>query len=87
MNISIPSSPEDRKLVLAALKEISNSYTRVEAEKDFVKEAVNELAEKVDIEKKHIRQLANIFHKQNLSEVRDQVDTIEALYEAIVEGQ
>lgn len=87
MNIAIPSSPEDRKLVLNALKEISNSFTRSEAEKDFIKEAVNELSEKVDIEKKHIRQLARIYHKQNLTEVRDQVDTIEALYEAIVQDQ
>lgn len=84
MSIIIPSSPEDRKLVLDALKEISNSYTRTEAEKDFVKETINELADKVEIEKKHIRQLAKIYHKQNLTEVRDQVDTIEALYEAIV---
>lgn len=84
MSIIIPSSPEDRKLVLDALKEISNSYTRTEAEKDFVKEAINDLADKVEIEKKHIRQLAKIYHKQNLPEVRDQVDTIEALYEAIV---
>jgi uncharacterized membrane protein YgaE (UPF0421/DUF939 family) len=84
MSIIIPSSPEDRKLVLNALKEISNSYTRSEAEKDFVKETINELADNVEIEKKHIRQLAQIYHRQNLSEVRDRVDTIEALYEAIV---
>jgi len=84
MSIIIPSSPEDRKLVLNALKEISNSYTRSEAGKDFVKETINELADNVEIEKKHIRQLAQIYHRQNLSEVRDRVDTIEALYEAIV---
>jgi len=87
MNIAVPSSPSDRKLVLDALKEISNAYTRMEAEKDFVKEAITDLSEKVAIEKKHIKQLASFYHKQNLSDFRDQVDTIEALYEAIVEGQ
>jgi uncharacterized FlgJ-related protein len=86
MSIIVPSSPSDRKLVLDALKEISNSFTRVEAEKTFVKEAIAELADKVTIEKKHINQLAKIYHKQNLTEVRDQVDAIEALYEAIVQG-
>lgn len=84
MSISIPSSPEDRKLVLNAIKEISNSFTRVQAEKEFVKEAINELVDKVEIEKKHVRQLAQIYHRQNLAEVRDRVETIEALYEAIV---
>lgn len=84
MSIIIPSSPEDRKAVLAAIKEISNSYLRTEAEREFVKEAINELADKVQIDKKHIRQLAKIYHKQNLAEVRDRTDTIEALYEAIV---
>jgi hypothetical protein len=50
-NIIIPSSEEDRKRIKAAMEEISNSYTRVEAERDFVKEAINSLSEDVDVPK------------------------------------
>jgi hypothetical protein len=83
MSIVIPSSPTDRKIISDAMKEISNSYLRQQAEKEFVKEAIDELSDKVGIEKKHLRQLARIYHQQNLTEVRDKVDTIEALYEAV----
>ncbi len=34
------SSPEDRKKLLGAIKEIDNSMTRVAAERDFQKDAV-----------------------------------------------
>jgi hypothetical protein len=37
------SSPEDRKKIKDALQEISDSMTRVEAERDLIKDIVNDL--------------------------------------------
>tara|TARA_Y100000389_G_C17277283_1_gene421084 strand:- start:26 stop:280 length:255 start_codon:yes stop_codon:yes gene_type:complete len=82
-NVIIPSSDEDRKRIRGAMEEISNSYTRTEAERDFVKDAINELSEEVDIPKNILRKMARIFHKQNITDVVSEVEDIEALMESI----
>ena len=82
-NVIIPSSDEDRKRIRGAMEEISNSYTRTEAERDFVKEAINNLSEDVDIPKNILRKMARIFHKQNMADVVSEVEDIEALMESI----
>lgn len=82
-NIIIPSSEEDRKRIKAAMEEISNSYTRVEAERDFVKEAISSLSEDVDVPKNILRKMARIYHRQNMADVVSEVEDIEALMEAI----
>lgn len=82
-NVIIPTSDEDRKRIRGAMEEISNSYTRTEAERDFVKEAINELSEEVDIPKNILRKMARIFHKQNITDVVSEVEDIEALMESI----
>lgn len=84
MSIIIPSSPEDRKQIQACMGEISNSLTRMDAERDFIKEAINALAEDVDIDKKTLRRMATIYHKQNLSEVVGETEDLQALYEAVM---
>lgn len=82
-NVIIPTSEEDRKRIRDAMEEISNSYTRVEAERDFVKEAINNLAEDVDVPKNILRKMARIYHKQNMQDVVAEVEDIEALMESI----
>jgi uncharacterized FlgJ-related protein len=82
-NVIIPSSEEDRKKIRGAMEEISNSYTRVEAERDFVKDAINALADEVDIPKNILRKMAKIYHKQNINDVVSEVEDIEALMESI----
>ena len=82
-NVIIPTSDEDRKRIRGAMEEISNSYTRVEAERDFIKDAINDLSEEVDIPKNILRKMARIFHKQNMADVVSEVEDIEALMESI----
>ena len=82
-NIIIPSSPEDRKAIKDAMSEISNAYTRIEAERDFIRDALNDLQDKVDIDKKYLRKMSRIFHKQNIVEFTTEAEDIETLYEAI----
>lgn len=82
-NVIIPSSEEDRKRIRNAMEEISNSYTRVEAERDFVKDAINALSEEVDVPKNILRKMARIYHKQNMQDVVAEVEDIEALMESI----
>lgn len=81
--IIIPSSDKDRQAIKGAMSEISNAYTRMEAEREFVREALKELEDKVDIKAKYLRKMSRIFHKQNLLELTSEMEDLEGLYEAI----
>jgi hypothetical protein len=81
MSIIIPSSETDRQKIKTAMTEISNSMLRIDAEKDFIKEAIEDLSDNVGIDKKHLKRLANTYHKQNLVEVTTDADDLQSLYE------
>ena len=82
-NIILPSSPEDLKRVRGCMEEMSNSFTRMEAERDFQKEAINALAEEVEIPKSVLRKTARAFHNQDISDRIAEISDIEALMESI----
>ncbi|WP_341665926.1 hypothetical protein [Vibrio sp.] len=82
-NIIIPSSPEDRKAIKDAMTELSNAYTRIEAEREFIRDALADLQDKVDIDKKYLRKMSRIYHKQNIVEFTTEAEDLETLYEAI----
>jgi predicted translin family RNA/ssDNA-binding protein len=77
------SNPKDREALLNGIKEMSNSMTRVDAEKDFQKDVIDKLNDELDLDKKYIRKLAAIYHKQNYTTVQQEYDEVQALYEAI----
>jgi len=56
----------------------------MEAEREFIKEAIEALADDVDVPKKYLNKLAKIFHKQNLSETVGEMEDVEALYETVL---
>ena len=51
-NVIIPSSPADVKRIKDCIIEISNAMTLIQAQKDFIKEAVESCCEDVEIDKK-----------------------------------
>ena len=82
-NVIVPSSPEDRKKILDALVEISNSLTRIEAERDLIKEILQKMQDECEIPKKLSRKLAKVYHKRNYEEeLAEQNDFVE-VYESV----
>jgi hypothetical protein len=81
--IILPSSDVDKKRIKDCMDEISNSYLRQEAERDFVKEAIISLEDDVGIPKKYLGKMARIYHKQNMSELVSEIEEIEALLESV----
>jgi len=81
--IIIPSSDHDKKRIKECMQEISNSYLRQEAEREFVKEALISLEDDVGIPKKYLGKMARIYHKQNMSELLSEICEIEALLESV----
>lgn len=77
------SSPEDKKKLKDAITEISKSMTRMEAERDLIKEILKEQSDEFQIPKKILSKIAKTFHRQNLTqEVEDHEDFVE-LYEEV----
>ena len=84
VDIVVPSSPADREAIFAVIKEMSNSLTRQESEVEYRKDAIKELSDKYEIDKKYFRNLLVDYHKDRFEEKSDEQAQYESLYEAIV---
>ena len=82
-NVTLPSSPEDRKKIMNAIQEISNSLTRIESERHLIKEILVDVQDNFNLPKKYTRKVAKIYHKQNFSEVQQEQEELEAIYETV----
>jgi Zn-dependent M32 family carboxypeptidase len=76
-------TPEQKKDLQKAVQEISNSMTRMEAERDLIREIVKDQSQNLQIPKKIVSKIAKTYHKQNLAqEVADHEEFVE-LYESV----
>jgi hypothetical protein len=73
----------DKEKVAAAIREMSDSMLRIDAEKELMKDIVDVTNEKYGVDKKHFRKIANIFHKRNLEESRTETNEVYELYEEL----
>jgi hypothetical protein len=78
------SADSDRKKLLDAIRECSNSMTRIAAEKDLIKEAVKVVCEDLKLPKRLVNRLVKVYHKQNYDEEVATHEQFEQLYETIV---
>lgn len=77
------SSPADRKKILDAMREISNSMTRISAERDLIKDIVKDVSDNFQIPRKTVNKIAKTYHKQNLTqEVQEHEEFVE-LYDSV----
>jgi hypothetical protein len=86
VEIVIPSSPADRKALFNGVRELSNSYTRIEGEKDHQKALIESLSEKIGLDKKYIKRMAVEYHKDLFEQKAEEQDAFSALYETIING-
>lgn len=76
-------TPEQKKELQGAIREISGSMTRTEAERDLIREIVKDQSQKHSIPKKTINKIAKTYHKQNLTqEIEDHEEFVE-LYDSV----
>jgi hypothetical protein len=74
---------EDKKNILHVVKDCSDSLTRIEGEREFIKEAIVGLNDKYELDKKHLRKVISIYYKQNKSEVEAEQGEVIELYESL----
>ena len=81
--MSLPSDPAARKAIKKCMDELSASMTRIEGERDLIKEAINNCCEEYEINKKTFRKLAKVYHKQNFSREVAEHEEFETMYEQL----
>ena len=77
-------SAPDREKLFKIVQECSNSMTRMDAEKDFVREAITDTAKNMQLPKKMVARLVKVYHKQNFDEEVAVHEQFETLYESVV---
>jgi hypothetical protein len=76
-------TPDDAKKLIGALRDMSTSMTRVEAERDLQKNVKKDICDALDLNKKVFTKLAKTYHKQNYSEEVQTHEEFETLYESV----
>jgi len=81
--MSLPSDANSRESIKKAMQEISNSMTRIDGERDYIKEAINKVCEDHELKKSVFRKLARTYHKQNFSKEVAEHNEFESMYEEL----
>jgi uncharacterized FlgJ-related protein len=81
--MTLPSTPEDKLKLIAVLKDISASMSRIEAERDLLKTLKNDICDELELNRKVLNKLARTYHKGNYSEEVEMHKHFEELYESV----
>ena len=76
-------SPEQKKELQGAVREISASMLRTEAERDLIREFVKDQSQKHNISKKIITKIAKTYHKQNLTQEIAEHEEFVEMYDSV----
>lgn len=76
---------EGKKALKDFCVEMSASMVRQADERDFQKEAVKEFADAYEIDKKILRKMARVYHKQNFMTTVEEQNEFEAVYNQVFE--
>lgn len=82
-NVAIPSTQEDQERLRKALDEICNSMTRMDAERDHIKNILADMKERYDIPPKYLRRVARVQHKANYVQETQDNEVFEELHETL----
>jgi hypothetical protein len=83
-SVILPSDPAALKKIKDAMEEVTNSYVRIQSERDFIKEAIANLSEAVDIPKKFLSKLAKHYYKQDLDTATMELEDLNIAYENVL---
>ncbi len=75
----LPQNEHDQKIIMDAMLQISASKTRIEGEKDYIKETISQLSEKFQIPKKQLNRFARDYHKSTFEETVSDTDEYQEL--------
>jgi len=79
----MPSSPNDVEKIKKAIKECSDSKTRIDAEKEFIDDVAADIKDEFGMSKSTFSKLVATYHRQNYSEVTAKAEEFEFIYETV----
>lgn len=83
--VSPNSLTEQQKTELRnAIRELNDSMTRVASERDFQKQAIDNITDKTGVNKKIIRRMAKVYFKSNYSEEQEENRQFEEFYDGVM---
>lgn len=82
-SVVLPSAEADILAIQKILKEVSDCMTRIDSEKDFIKDALGDLSKQYQIPKVMLNRVAKAFHKRNIAEERAKTEDVFYLYDGI----
>lgn len=83
----IPSSPEDRKRIQAAIKEMDDHLTIIDGAKDAIKDIREFLKDEFEMPPAVSNRLANTLHKQDFKDQEAKFEDFATAYEILVKGK
>lgn len=78
-------SVEVKKAIKDLVGEVSGAMTRMEAERDFVKEAIAAVAKDHDLDKKILSKMCKTYHRQRFHTEKQDNDEFENTYAEVFE--
>ena len=79
----LPSAETDLDSIRKVMAEICNAYSRIEGEKDYIKDAIGGLNEKYGISKANLNKIAKWHHQNKLEQEKNKTEEAFYLYEGI----
>lgn len=84
-HVSVASlSDADKTKLKDAIKQMNDSMTRVAAERDHQKAILDDLHDKLGINKKIARRMAKVYFKANFQEEQDENEQFEEFYKEVL---
>lgn len=78
-------SAEAREELKDAIHELSDSMTRIAAERDLQKNLLEDTYNNLGVNKSLIKTLAKVYNKSNFAQEKDKYNTLEEFYEILFE--
>jgi len=78
---------EARKELMDGIQSLSDSFLRVEAERDAQKQILEDLFNELGVEKKLVRRIAKVYHKNSFQEEKEASETFEEFYDTVVKHE
>lgn len=79
----MPNDPIALKKIKDGIQEIANAMARIAGEKDYIKEALNAIAEEHALDKKVLAQVAKTFYNANKDQVVAEAEQFQEAYDKI----
>lgn len=80
----IPSNPADREKILKVFQTISESYAKIDAERNLIKDEISALSKKFDIPKRFLSKMSKTYYHNNFKELINENDYFEMFYKSLI---